>query len=254
MKKTTFLLIALLSLQYSFSQTGQNTFTNKKGNAILPDSSDFGLGFDATPFLNFAGNLLSSSGNNSVNAFWDNTNQAISGKYFKNASTAYRANLRLAMSSYKEQIMDDSSNILRDSIVSSTSIILGFGIEKRRGKGRIQGYYGGDLMLGLNSAKTKVNYTQNSTFYTDRFIESNNPGGFSFGLLGVVGIEYFILPKLSLGAEYNWGIIYNSTGSSDETKEFTEGNNVTKVKRGKTSNLVLDTGNNAGAIRLMIYF
>ena len=70
----------------------------------------------------------------------------------------------------------------------------------------------------------------------------------------MVGIEYFILPKLSLGAEYNWGIIYHSTGSSDESKEFTEGNNVTKIKEGKTSDLVLDTGNNTGAIRLMFYF
>ena len=84
-------------------------------------------------------------------------------------------------------------------------------------------------------------------------IEEKQSGTFSFGLMGVAGVEYFVLPRLSLGMEYTWGLLFASNGESETTTETAAGENTT-VKGDKSSDFSLDTGNNAGSIRLMFYF
>ena len=54
--------------------------------------------------------------------------------------------------------------------------------------------------------------------------------------------------------EYSWGLSFNSNGESETTTETTAGNNTTSKGDDKSSNFSLDTGNNAGSIRLMFYF
>jgi hypothetical protein len=72
--------------------------------------------------------------------------------------------------------------------------------------------------------------------------------------MGVAGVEYFVLPRLSLGMEYTWGLLFTSNGESEDTNETSAGNNTTTVTGDKSSDFSLDTGNNAGSIRLMFYF
>tara|TARA_B100001093_G_C26640872_1_gene933126 strand:+ start:292 stop:1017 length:726 start_codon:yes stop_codon:yes gene_type:complete len=241
MKKIfTLSLIGLFAFNVASAQDGE-VLTNKNGVAMLPAAGDWGLGFNATPLLNYAGNMLGSSGTNSMSAAWDNSNHAISGKYFKDANTAYRGQLRIGFGSDKQDSLTTTSN----------NIVLGAGIEKRRGHGKIQGYYGGDVMIGLSGGKDSYEYV--ADFSTPRLTEDKQSGTFNFGLMGVIGVEYFVLPRMSIGAEYNWGLMYSSTGESETTTEVTEGNTET-VKGSKSSSMSFDTGNNAGAIRLLFYF
>jgi hypothetical protein len=241
MKKIITSLMAL-SLMFSASAQDGEVLKNKNGTAILPVAGDWGLGFNASPALNYVGNLLGSSGMNSISSDWDNANNAISGKYFKDANTAYRGQLRIGFSSSKVD-----SNLK----TTSNNIVLAAGIEKRRGYGRLVGYYGGDVMIGLSGGKDSYEY--DATFSSARPIESKQSGTFSFGLMGVAGVEYFVLPRLSLGMEYSWGLSFTSNGESETTTETTAGNNVTS-KGDKSSDFSLDTGNNLGSIRLMFYF
>jgi hypothetical protein len=238
------IITSLMALSLIFSAAAQDgeVLKNKNGAAILPIAGDWGLGFNASPALNYVGNLLGSSGMNSIGSAWDNSKNAISGKYFKDANTAYRGQLRIGFSSAK---VDSNQK------TTSNNIVLAAGIEKRRGYGRLVGYYGGDVMIGLSGGKDSYEY--DATFSSSRLIEEKQSGTFSFGLMGVAGVEYFVLPRLSLGMEYTWGLLFASNGESETTTETAAGENTT-VKGDKSSDFSLDTGNNAGSIRLMFYF
>ena len=183
MKKIITSLMAL-SLMFSASAQDGEVLKNKNGTAILPIAGDWGLGFNASPALNYVGNLLGSSGMNSISSVWDNSFNAISGKYFKDANTAYRGQLRIGFSSAKDDSLTTTSN----------AIVLAAGIEKRRGYGRLVGYYGGDVTIGLTGGKDSYDY--DATFSSPRLIEEKQSGTFGFGLLGVAGVEYFVLPRI----------------------------------------------------------
>jgi hypothetical protein len=198
----TLLLISLFAFNFNYAQEDE-VLTNKNGAAILPASGDWGLGFNGSPVFNYVGNLLGSSGMNSFHSDWD-VNQVITGRYFKDANTAYRGGLRIGFSSDQGQILDGNGDVGMDSTISSNTIVLSAGLEKRRGYGRLVGYYGGDVMVGLTGGKNSYEYTDKMPWNGSRMIESKQSSGLHLGLNGVVGVEYFILPKISLGMEYNW--------------------------------------------------
>ena len=86
---------------------------SKAGVPILPEAGDYAIGIDATPIFNFFGNMIKI---NSGAAFadpaaWnfvDGTN-AIYGKYYKDAETAYRVTVRLhgGTTTNKNYVTDD---------------------------------------------------------------------------------------------------------------------------------------------------
>ena len=88
MKKTMLLFAA--GLCFAGAAMSQDVYTNKNGEAVLPAADDWAIGFDAAPFLNYAGNLLN-SGATSPTADWtDASTMDITGKMFVDANTAYR--------------------------------------------------------------------------------------------------------------------------------------------------------------------
>jgi len=98
MKKqiTTAAMALILGL---FTANAQD-LTSKKGEPILPEEGDWGLGIDATPFLNYFGNFFGKTANNNAPTFDFLTgNQTIVVKYFKDATTAYRGAIRLGFGS-----------------------------------------------------------------------------------------------------------------------------------------------------------
>ena len=42
---------------------------------------------------------------------------------------------------------------------------------------------------------------------------------FGIGVRGFIGAEYFIFPKIAIGAEYGWGIGYQMSGKGKQTVE-----------------------------------
>jgi hypothetical protein len=67
-----------------------------------------------------------------------------------------------------------------------------------------------DKKIGILLSGGKDSYEYDATFSSARLIESKQSGTFSFGLMGVAGVEYFVLPRLSLGMEYTWGLSFAS--------------------------------------------
>ncbi|MBA2612333.1 MAG: hypothetical protein H0U95_10205 [Bacteroidetes bacterium] len=274
--------IALVALAFGVTNAFAQDLTSKKGEPILPEAGDWGIAVDATPFLNYAGNMFGKTANN-VAPTWNflTNNQTITGKYFKDAGMAYRGTLRIGFggATVREMAADrmttansptangfpTASKMVENTWKhSNTTIGLAGGIEKRKGKTRLQGFYGGEVGIYANMQKDK--YTYGNTLAVNltptgpgqatnvdvtaadnvgasgnvvsavgifqgaaagdqaRITERKYGTVFSFGVRGFIGAEYFFLPKMSFGGEFGWGLGISSTGKSKTTYEAT-GNN-----------------------------
>lgn len=297
--------VAMALVAGLFTANAQD-LTSKKGEPILPEEGDWGIGIDATPFLNYAGNFFGKSNPNTAPS-WNflTSNNTIVGKYFKDATTAYRAGIRLGIGSNKVTELEANrsttytpgSNIEKYATVensakySTTNIGLTGGLEMRKGKTRLQGFYGGELGIFFGSNKTTYTYgnalnpsgtppvvvhndddidgsnlTSNSIAPNQvgqaRVTERKTSGVFSFGIRGFIGVEYFILPKISLGGEFGWGIGIQNNGKTTTTYETqsTSASGTVSYEKKNGSTFKVDTDNNnsffgpTGSLRLNFYF
>lgn len=272
-----------------------------------PEAEDWALSIDATPFLNYFGNFIGGTDANAAPT-WSflTTNQQITGKYFVSSDMAFRGSLRLGFGSNSESamVLDRSVDpadypdypalpemVENTMKMSSSNIGLSGGVEFRKGEGRLQGYYGGELGISFSSSSTSYEYGNALTLPgadnpvavdgdddfggnvgTDPFgnasrtLESKTGSTIGFGLRGFIGAEYFILPKFSLGGEFGLGLFVASSGSSFTSVESVGnvgGDNVIGVvetEGNSTSSFGFDADNNntvfgpAGTIRLTFHF
>ena len=302
MKKVILLGALTLGVYGAFAQDSLKSVSkglvSKKGEAYLPEANDWAISFDAVPFLNYAGNLFSGSttSNTSPGGNWINpAYMTITGKLFKDAKTAYRATVRIGMHSGKVKAEINDATVTTPPVypnlpamkedmwkTSSHYVGLGAGIEMRRGKTRLQGFYGADAMIWMSGVKNKFEYgnalspsgtvvtVASSTNFganatstgsnvagvTDtygnaaRITEDKKGSIFGFGVRGFIGAEYFIFPKIAIGGEYGWGIGISSSGSDTQTKESMGGSPATvgtqTIKAKKSGGFGFDTDLNGG--------
>src|ERR1051326_3287150 len=240
-------MLVMLAIPFGGSTALAQDLTSKKGEPYLPEAGDWGISFDAAPYVTYAGNLIHGTGtsNNSPGVgYVSNWPWIIRGKMFKDEKTAYVAMLRIGLGSttLRNDVADQTNTsttpaFKEDSWKHSThNIVLGGGMEWRRGKTRLQGYYGGMLWISLGGAKDTYDYgnDMNSTYMTPVSTDWSAPlpnagvamaarttsvkfgSTFGFGVRGYIGAEYFILPKISVGAEYGWGIGLSTTGDGSQ--------------------------------------
>ena len=226
MKRKVLFVASLFLATATFAQDG---LTSKKGEAFLPEEGDWAIGFDGQDFINFVGNMANGTEdqyltlNNDYNTFY--------GKYFKDANTAYRGSLRIGFGGSSSESHQDQNTVNTpyvDTYSSSNGLtfIVGAGLEKRRGNGRLQGVYGAQLLFGMISGtNSSTDYgralsSTNTNGGNSRRLEYNRGNTMTLGLEGFAGVEYFILPKFSLGAEITWGFAYANTGENEDVSEF----------------------------------
>ncbi len=169
---------------------------------------------------------------------------SIMGKYFLTNKFALRANIGLKLSSETERyyVDDDKSfisNPLGEAKVvdkirtnrSGVSILLGG--EYRKGERRIQGVFGAGILFAFMNDKVKYDYGNQMTNINQnpgvsdeaqlpeeseeqellrdgyRVLSRFNTGAnFYTGITGSAGVEWFVAPKISLGAEVNLSLYY----------------------------------------------
>lgn len=301
--------IAAVALAFGVTSAFAQDLTSKKGEPFLPEAGEYSIGVDATPFLNYIGNFIGGNGLNSAPT-WNHygLNQTIVGKKFKDANTAYRAIVRIGMTNTKTRTavdefvaptavtgaMEATAAQKFDQMKSSTRWIgIGVGLEKRRGKTRLQGIYGADIFVWGGNTKEKYKYankltqTDDATTAFNENLDANGPAAYTTnfgtnvtttlpgyanvdaaralkrktnGQIGVgvrafVGVEYFIVPKISIGGEFGWGVGYRvntkdkatwdaeGTGTTSTTQEAKEIKTKDVVNKG--SSFVIDTDRNA---------
>ena len=260
MKKSVLVIALALGVTGAFAQD----LTSKKGEPILPEAGDWAISLDATPIFSFVGNAFNgNTGNAAPGVNWLNSNQTIIGKKFIDEKNAYRALLRLGFTNetFKNMVADnaatppatpsfDAPSMVEDKFkMRNTNIAIGVGKEMRRGKTRLQGYYGADAMIWISMSSNKYDYgntmsgtTTATTTSTPTSTSWNTSTGaatgvsalasrttltksgmtFGIGVRGFVGAEYFIFPKIAIGAEYGWGLGYQMSGKGKTTTEYTQ--------------------------------
>jgi len=299
--------IALVAMAFGVTSAFAQDLTSKKGEPFLPEAGDYAISVDANPFLNYVGNFFGKQNNNTAPTFnFLNNNFVITGKKFKDATNAYRASVRLGFdnTSTKTQTADRAATaavtfpdmaamVENKHSKSNTNIGISVGIEKRRGKTRLQGVYGAEAGIFYGSTKDKYTYGNelnptgtpavlvsaggdgmngNANITTDtygnaaRVTVRKGGASFSIGVRGFVGAEYFVAPKISIGGEFGWGIGFGMTGKSKTTTESvgttTSGQVVGEqtVEGSKSSTFMLDTDNKnsffgpSGTLRLNLHF
>ncbi len=232
MKKISILCFCTLFVVGAFAQTATSY-----GKRYTPLEGDFGLSLDlVSPVMTYAGNLFNKNGNNtfptSIGSPSMNSNLAITGRYFLTNTKALRVSIGIndVTSVERSYVRDDAAYAINQSSLTLTedaktnsddNMYVTLGLEWRRGGQHLQGYYGLELLAGYTCSTNSYAYgnaitslNQNpTTFFTpnmvdnvggnSRLLESNAQSdmGYIAGLGAFVGVEYFLLPKISIGAE-----------------------------------------------------
>lgn len=290
MKKTITFLAAMVLAAGIMTAQEAPVLTSKSGIPILPQAGDFAIGVNAIPMFEFVGNMFNNQVNNTVGfEFLDNDMRFIFGKYFLEDLLAVRVGLRVGHTRFSDiQYVNndaaaaggggskgDGDTWITDKHNSvNTNIMLGIGMEKRKGVHRIQGFYGLDLGLGLmsgsdkfvygneyskdNTTPTTTNFGNNIFWGAGRVTQIQQGTGFIIGARLFVGFEYFILPKLSLGGEFGWGPALGLMGKTSTTVEgwdmVKDELKVEELPLFKGSMLNIDTDNANGVIKMLFHF
>jgi len=244
--KKTLLTIALVS---AVAFANAQEMVSKKGTPILPEEGDWSLGISVNPFFDYFGNMFNGSfGNSSPSWQYKDSTMAIFGRMVMADGKAYRGSVRIGFGSTTNGTGDTASGTLKETSVSSSNIVLSLGMQKSRGKGRLQGYYGAEASI-LFGGGSSTDYTYNGTAANSATASSSTGSTFGIGVRGFIGAEYFFAPKISISGEYGWGIGFNSTGAGETT---TVGG--TTSETGDSSSFKVDTDNAGGQIMLNFYF
>ena len=188
------ILLSALAV-FAFGVANAQEITSSKGENYLPQQGDWSIGFSANSALSFVGNAFNGSSNNSVNF---NSNDATKlpgfassisfvGKNFTSDTTADRYTANVLFTLEKQKDVDATTKF---------GLLVGYGKEWRKGTTRLQGFYGADALIGFGSPAKKETH-------------------FLIGAQGFAGAEYFIFPKVALGAQYSYGVFFKYKSVND---------------------------------------
>ena len=162
---------------------------------------------------------------------------SIMGKYMLTDEWAVRANVGLMISSANDKAYSPDDKALLTNPFSEAKVVDGarydrngmsmlLGAEYRKGSRRIQGVFGAGLLFAFQNSKetyswgnalTEINQSPTSHSFANmptlptgyRALKQNGAGSdFYLGLTGSAGIEWFVAPKIALGAEVNLSLYY----------------------------------------------
>jgi hypothetical protein len=209
-------LILLFALSVYSQEVSNSKLVNKKGSIIQPEQGDWCIGIDATPFINYIGNLikLTSVSNNAPTFGFTAQNPGIFwGKYMISDVKAYRFSITIGVTMDVQKEPNVRNNNLTNTVTNSALAIgFTFGIENYRPlKSRLIGIYGfeGGLFLKpyFGPTRNSSGFVTGRLTFEDASLNTNNyteSGGNTISLLGrgFVGIEYIFAPKMSLSGEF----------------------------------------------------
>ncbi len=215
----------------------------------IPEEGEWAIGFDAVPMLNFIGNAFNSSTSNEIAPLGGSPSvtgkniangdllptYSIMGKYMLTDEWALRANVGLLLSNTKDRgyVTDQKATtqdpfsgakLIDTKTTANTGASITLGAEYRKGKNRIQGIFGGGLLVAMTSQSIKYTYGNGmsqinqhpETYFSGAYLSngyrqiSTHDKGLNViaGVTGNAGIEWFVAPKIALGAEMNISLYY----------------------------------------------
>lgn len=266
--KKLFFITTLLTISSLANSQAEPILKSKKGIYIHPQTGDWGIGTSVNPFFSYIGSMFT---NNNVVPGLDFQNLNI--KRFIDEKNAQRAGIMLKSNYHRERIVVNNldpnaepGSTVNDHLTQyEFNITLTYGIEKRRGSGRLQGIYGVEGLLGYGTgSKTKFKYGNSMEHYAGSI--GNNrpltiaatPYTFSIGAQGFLGFEFFFAPKISIGGEAVLNATYTFGGQNINKSEVWDpvalnSNTVTTSLNNRTGDINFGLINWSN-LRLMFYF
>ena len=206
-------------------------------------------------------------------------------KYMLTDSWGLRANVGLMLSKNtdREYVIDDKkvmldpfneSKLIDTRYQSTNGMSLMLGAEYRKGSNRIQGVFGMGILLGCYSqnidydfanAVTPLNNNPTSASWVRnckngyRIVNEKTKANLFYGITGSAGVEWFVAPKVSLGAEVNLSLYHinggqlytQSEGYNNVTQQLVERTDLTSPGDDK---LRFGTENLGGSLYMAFYF
>jgi hypothetical protein len=259
----------------------------------LPEQGDIAIGVNVKPVFKYMGNIFNGNTNNEMDylggepvttsEFNNNILPDVSlmGKYMLSENWGVRANVGMMFGTDKDRryVQDDKALLLNpfdetklidQRNVSKNGLSLMLGAEYRTGSDRIQGVFSAGVLFGTISQKTTYQYANavtsvnqqpssawSSGAYRPLTVKADN--GVFYGVTGSAGVEWFVAPKVSLGAEVNlslYGInsgqqYTESEGYNSSTKKVEVRTDLTSPGDGKVR---FGTENLGGSFYMAFYF
>ena len=208
-------IILTAAAVFAFSFANAQDLKSKKGEPFLPEAGDWGISFNADNLFKYVGNAFSGDNNtNEIGAVSNsNASGSFTGKKFKTANQADRYTVGFAAGTSSDT---DASDVTTKMTVLNLEV--GIGKEWRRGKTRLQGFYGYDLTANLNLIDSEKTTPVTGASTTDKA-----GVGFGVGAQGFLGAEYFIFPKIAIGASYTYGVNINIQAAASGEKAKSSG-------------------------------
>ena len=120
------------------------------------------------------------------------------------------------------------------------------------------------VSTSASNANQAPSVTGSGPATTGRVTSDKLGTSFQFGVRGFAGVEYFVLPKISLGGEFGWGIGIKTTGSGSQTVQQMNAAGTSAIslttKTAGSSGFTIGTDNKnsffgpTGTLRLNFYF
>ncbi len=290
MKKIYILLCAfVISFATHAQEEASEVLKSKKGTPIMPEAGEYAIGISANQFLNYV-TRGSATPNFGYVSNPTNVPVAIFGKKMLSENKSLRARLALNTSSNTNRVAVLQNSLTPDPLAPSfvedwrtlnaTQILLAGGYEFRRGKGRLQGVYGGEAFFSItgdrviyqygNAITADFNQPNTHNFFTGNILSTNgfsrvlsekNNMNIGFGARAFVGVEYFFAPKISIGGEFGYTLGFRTAGRILVTSETWDSS--TQSVREIQTETFRDAGirsfgagvdNLNGAINVLFYF
>jgi opacity protein-like surface antigen len=175
--------------------------------ASLAGAQDFttAIGGGAKALL-FSFSGLSNLGANAYNG-------GIGGKYYVSDMLAIRASLQFAHASQDDPANPGVGETGTDGFAKATMFGITAGGEYHFLKGRVSPYAGAGISLSTISTDAKSAVIAPAVQVETKNATAGELGytaATQFGIAGLVGVEFFIVKEVSLGAEYQFGLAYAS--------------------------------------------
>ena len=244
-------MVAIVAMMTVSANAQDKWYGSKEGG--------FALTFNANPVLNYVGNMFNGTQNNSVEDFdgIDGKNlfggTTITGKYYIKDDLAidlgFGFNNKYNVENFYDS--DDVNKVTSYGRASTTAFHLKAGLEYRLFPGqRLQPLFGADVVYQHTNEWDYATVTEGDG--EGEYIYSGNPTN-AVGVLLNAGVEYFIIPQISFGANLTFGVAKRWEWKSKDNNPEGEGayKNYTRIKYKKTN---LPTGNVGANVSLNFYF
>ncbi|MDC0249537.1 hypothetical protein OAK24_01525 [Flavobacteriales bacterium] len=256
------LFTIMCAITLAFSVSAQSWTDRWTDDSYLPKTGDWSIGFDATSTLDYFGNLFNSSASAPTATYVseDRFDQTIYGKLMTSDTEAWR--VRLGIKMFKETTREnvpDAGSSSGDATVTdketdgSTDIKLWLGKEYRRGSSRLQGVYGAEAGIGLDSRTEKKEYGNSPENGGVGVVKTKHGMNLGVNLRAFIGFEYFMMPKMSIGGEYGWGFEFQSKGGGSTTELDSDGKETT-TDNANDSEMGFKNDDAGGSLVLRMYF